>query len=75
MPEPLREYLHEHLPPAPVDLEDDEMITDVVLCYRVERIGSREERYGYTSTIGCSYGQALGMSVILQDDLNGSDSD
>jgi hypothetical protein len=68
--EPLRVFLDDALPAEPIDLGDDEMVTDAVVAFRVVRIDDGAERYRYTTTNGMTQGMCLGMLNICLDQIS-----
>jgi hypothetical protein len=68
--EPLRNFLKDALPSEPIDLDDNEIITDAVVLFRVVDISEAGlERYRYTTTSGVTLGMAMGMITISQTTL------
>jgi hypothetical protein len=74
MAEPLRQFLNESLAEEPIQLDDDEVITDAIVIYRISSIdvedGRVQERYRYSVTEGVNLAMAHGMLHLTSTTLD-----
>jgi hypothetical protein len=61
--EPLRAFLLNELAPDPVELDEDETITEALVIYRISSLDEDgiNERYEYSVTRGVNLAMAFGM--------------
>lgn len=66
----LRDFVLENVPLDNAAVADDELVTEVVIMYRVVKLADSlhlPERYDVTTSAGCSLAMARGISDCIND--------